>query len=301
MMRRSLITSTLFLFLSGGQVASTEAPFKMIAESTAYCQNMTSKKLTNSTVIGGDEVSVNKWSATLRLDGNEDCTATLVGPRAVLTAAHCVADSSQGTLEVCGNKIDATCDHHPDYQEDVDEADEDWYAKVSPDFALCQLDESVEFITYETIETDSKKVAIGVNLGLLGFGCGRENHGMVTDFGDLRLGEARIMEIPKPPSYFAVTDSGATLCDGDSGGAAYFLDCDQERKIAGVNAGQSCYRFSSIAITSTDGFLSWARSWSQLANLQICGIHSGIGSCRNDPFNNSLGSNRLRSVLRPIL
>jgi len=161
------------------------------------------------------------------------CTASVVGPRTVLLAAHCVYEKRK--IRVAG--LSAECAISKAY--DPTKA----YGRTA-DYALCVTANDIPTSVYGTVTLEEDKIAPGRYLLLSGAGCTEWNE---RD-GKLRVGHARIVSTPNAVSNDIVLDwekvyfgggEGAALCPGDSGGPAFYLqDVNkfQPRFIAGVNA-----------------------------------------------------------------
>src|SRR5262249_22728534 len=78
------------------------------------CSPLPESAQTQRPIVGGQVVSTCQWpsAVALSLDG---CTATLVHPRVVTTAAHCVAAGGSGSIHFgetrsgSGRTVDAEC------------------------------------------------------------------------------------------------------------------------------------------------------------------------------------------------
>lgn len=68
-------------------------------------------------IIGGREVDRSEYPANLvfTYDGAL-CTGTIVGPRVVLVAAHCIDDGGMALVDYGNLEVEVQCDHHTDYQ-----------------------------------------------------------------------------------------------------------------------------------------------------------------------------------------
>jgi len=198
------------------------------------------------------------------------CTAALVGPQALLTAAHCVPDS--GAIKIAfGGAIpyDAVCERHPGYASKADR---------SADFALCHLTipflEPAEF-QFETIDPQPVSGWLGRKILLSGYGCTSDSVAISQaqiakqaaavsaaagtrtppPVPDYRIGFATVAETsaspPKadraefyaPVEFFNIITApdGANLCPGDSGGPAFVLSetsgaSFQHRALVAVNS-----------------------------------------------------------------
>ena len=136
-------------------------------------------------VIDADPVSTKDWPATLVFRTPAGgCTATAVGRRVVLTAAHCVTDGQKGSVTTNGEKATVTCDHHPYYLVDY-----------SADFALCSSDKDLAFTPHENVNTEPATGDAGEQITLLGYGCLKKN-GTDKSFGYLYKGLAMASAIP---------------------------------------------------------------------------------------------------------
>lgn len=223
----------------------------------------------NVQVIGGQPANPDIWPATLifrNADGG-GCTATAVGDRVVLTAAHCVANGAAARVEVDaqGTTVDITCDHHPAYPADI-----------SADFALCLASASLRFPQrYEVVSQSAALVAVGRKVTLLGYGCLTAG-GADKNFGQLFEGTSTI-SVAEPRDY-VVTNGPAAVCFGDSGGAAFSQD-PVARRVVAINSRGDISRNSWLSITSGGLFTNWARTWKSSQGARICGLHNDAVNC----------------------
>lgn len=223
-------------------------------------------------VIGAQKAQPANWPATfIFTTPTGGCTSTAVGARAVLTAAHCVTDGGQGQIQIGeATPINVECDHHPAYP-----------ANGTADFALCSTDAPLQNLAFEKVGTSLAQARIGDEITLLGYGCTQEG-GFDKGFGVLHVGVAEVKETPSQANLDTLTEGGAAVCFGDSGGAAYFHtnQAKTRRVIFGVNSRGDISRFSWLSSTATGGFVDWAFEWAEEQQVEICGLHVGASDCR---------------------
>ena len=269
-------------------------------------------------VNGSEKVDLSAWQALLiaRLGNGGYCTATIVGPRVVLTAAHCVdagtgdkAATIGGRVNVAGSQyVLSGCEMASAYAKAERQGFD--IPRASEDFALCELDGAPP-ITGETIVT-SPVVGAGTQLLMTGFGCTniRVAVGMlIFDSTDapgsekLRMGDARadavgVLDHRSLPGSYVRTRSvqgEPILCPGDSGGPAIAgASLAQQRgplrRVMGVNSmvtalprGGGYEYLSFIASLGTKAFQDFANKWSgDKPNRRICGrqLAPGQSGCR---------------------
>ncbi|MEV7554357.1 trypsin-like serine protease [Amycolatopsis sp. NPDC089917] len=118
-------------------------------------------------IIGGQNAQSGPWAARLFVNGQQNCTATIIAPQYILTAKHCVASSGSYTFRI--GSLDqqsggtmatgSTITRH-----------------ASADLAIVRLTSSVN-ATYSPLGTTSS-VAVGQNVQVYGWGatsqCGSE-------------------------------------------------------------------------------------------------------------------------------
>lgn len=222
----------------------------------------------NIQVIGGQPASPALWPSTLvfRNKDGGGCTATVVGERVLLTAAHCVGNGETALAEVGGAMpVALRCDHHPAYP-----------SNVAADFSLCLASAPLGLAArYEVINQDPSLHAVGRSVVLLGYGCLTVG-GVDKTFGQLFQGSAQVIS-PESGGY-VVTGGAAAVCFGDSGGAAYSTDAIKRRVMA-VNSRGDISRYSWLSVTAGALFSDWALGWRKAEGASICGLDPLAKNC----------------------
>lgn len=156
--------------------------------------------------------------------GSAGCTATLVGKRTVLSAAHCVwPDHAQTFVTSFGSYAVSSSVNHPSF--DADKATDDvglLFLSLSPPALPAAIAGIVP--------------APGLAVSLVGFGTTAES---ATDRGTKRIAANIIKEVAVTQFSVAGTGSGVgNICHHDSGGPAFASTGGQEFQIGVAIAGQ---------------------------------------------------------------
>lgn len=229
--------------------------------------------LPTNDLIGGKVVDPKDFPASvysLQPKGSDSytrCTATVVGDRALLLAAHCVGDGKKALFTINQKKYESVCSHAPDYKQNY-----------TADWAMCAVTEQVEGIKFESVNVDQLLLKIGDEILLTGFGCLKSTGG--GNDGKLRAGEAKIIALPKTPVNDIVTRGKVALCFGDSGGGSYKVFSKNKRVIVSVNSRGNIEDTSYLSSTSSNSAVYFFKDWSQKNSVLICGIHGEAERCR---------------------
>lgn len=224
-------------------------------------------------IVGGSLLKRAEWPATLNfaLNAGNVCTATLIGPRVVLTAAHCLDDGAKATVELANRNIAIECNHHPDYDK----------VSLEADIALCHATNDIPFNAFERVSFEP----VGKNEGrlfLLGYGC-TDVH-TLKGGGRLYGGYSSIASIT---DAHVVTERGpgsVQICPGDSGGAAFKLLVSEQhqgaRYIIGVNSGYSIDKKELSYIARLSTYKPFVTEWLNAHSATICDKDSVDLFCR---------------------
>jgi hypothetical protein len=220
-------------------------------------------------IIGGTPVDPKLWPATLIFDSPAYCTATVVGPQAILTAAHCLNGASSGSALIGGKSIPLTCTENPSYSNDT-----------TADVAMCAASAAINApgLKYEVLNLDSSLIKVKNDVVLLGFGCTVDGG---KDFGVLYVGRATVQRVPVKFQRYEVM-GGAKLCEGDSGGAGYHILDKSKRVVFGVNESQvPGTNTSYLSSVTTSDNMTFITGWSSTTGHKVCGMAAGLAGCRH--------------------
>lgn len=238
-------------------------------------------------VENGRFVGVEQFPSVYRLAQGRRCTATQVGPRVVILAAHCFGRNSKIQYSISlsfkseTNPVLGSCQISNHYPEDA-----------TADVALCLLERVVARPFYETLDLSSK-VSVGANLMFGGFGCWRDENGRLQKYSTkLAIGVGKAVEKPRPLDTSAdfiytvadIENNEAVLCRGDSGGPTFFATStfDEKRAIVAINARViSEYDTSLFAQLSSPINAAFIRTWvderALSEEIEVCGVNIEFG------------------------
>lgn len=246
-------------------------------------------KLGNGTVATPSE-----WPASVVA---RTCTATLMGPQVLLTAAHCVGNGATVTVHNKGlADFTGICTRHDKWS----------LQNLSPDVALCLMTPMARTgLFFESVQWDVAHVVAAKRLTLGGYGCTDLDAQKEEDPPIFRIGPAVVATAPgisaKWPQWLitqpAKTGSLSFACPGDSGGAAYRVPPAGVRGVVGVISAvnddkeAADYKASYIAALASSEIRSFIQTW--LAGTaartedhkaaRICGVDLFELPCRPAP------------------
>lgn len=183
-------------------------------------------------IVGGTEVGVCDFPASVFIGswGGFHCTASLVHPRVIITAAHCIGGIEMiGFGEDVGNPAitvaTESCTAHPDY---------DYYGI---DLGVCTLAEDAPAIAMVPVlmGCEADELTPGHEIVLAGFGQDDEASG--TGGGIKRTTTNTVDEISLEYNEAYLLGNYMGSCYGDSGGPAYVQLADGSWRVFAAVSG----------------------------------------------------------------
>jgi secreted trypsin-like serine protease len=194
-------------------------------EPNAYCQGTPAKGVLDSlldsmsgaysSIFGGEPSTDRRATALVHLGTGGYCSGTVMTPRTVLTAAHCLSPDMSVTIGAQTFQVADTL-RHPDYR-----------SAPYNDLALLFFEQDLPGPYVSKVYDAAKATECG---GLLAQGWGKSE----TSAVDLNESDYRVVKENIKTLYTKQLNTGG-ICFGDSGGPLYAM-VGGETQIAGVTS-----------------------------------------------------------------
>src|SRR5689334_5165385 len=170
-------------------------------------------------ILGGQMATSCQWPTSVALfNRTAMCSGTLVHPRVVLTASHCMNQAAGGppstirfgeeTFQPVAEVPVSFCMTNPDWTGDVG----------AGDYAFCVLAEAVDLPpTPPMMGCELEQLVPGAEVAIVGFG----NNEDMSGAGTKRWGFTTI-QTDMVGETIVAGDMDVSTCQGDSGGSGYY-------------------------------------------------------------------------------
>lgn len=237
-------------------------------------------------IIGGDSSEEGEYPATGALVRGRTltCTATLIAPDVVITAAHCLVDEGWGDLfftldpdltKTIDNLVPVLVYHqHPEFH--VTGPD---YAKMGKrnDLGIAILEEPIEGVAVEQLDTRAYLNEVSGETELTLCGYGRDYWSTSRTAGIKR--DAVVFVDAANSWELRTTNEDPQPCKGDSGGPL-FVETSEGRRVAGLvsrASGTSNMCDSGAIYTRVSPYVDWVEQASNDRDTGACSTGGAAG------------------------
>lgn len=235
--------------------------FKCVTVFSAFHLFSSSTLAGTARLINGKPVDPGTYKEVISINTNgSGCTATIVGPKVIITAAHCAVTGATAKFKVDGVEYSAVM------------ARSSLYPSQDHDVALGVVNTEIPNIKPFSVGGKANK---GDAITLLGYGCINVGGGGGND-GILRIGSSVIVDFSEFDMVSRMA-GGAALCYGDSGGPAFISDGGKQ-KLLGINSKGNIKDTNYNTRTDVPESVSFIKEFASKNAVTICGVNSECGS-----------------------
>jgi len=218
--------------------------------------------------LGDQHGNPKNYANSVFVSTSTSCTATLIGPHALMTAQHCVIGDGPLTLATKPTDTTAWCVKYRYYS-----------PESSEDLALCWIERALPS-PWETVSFDSSLAAKDQTLAIGGYGLTGQT-GSATG-KEFVLGMTTVFD----PGPEIIVTHGAKVRIGDSGGPAFAITADKKRRFLVAVTGQESLQdketsyLTALAFQRARAFVDWWKTQQMQVfqrTVQICGIDKITG------------------------
>ena len=230
-------------------------------------------------IVGGTRAAACQWPTAVGIDG---CTGTLVHPRVVTTAGHCLEEGDPPEITF-GERWAAGAVRRARVERCFHGAD----SGVEGDFGFCVLAEAVTDVPIVPVLYGCETAALvpGATATLAGYG---RRGGLSFSAGVKYAVDVQLGRIVANDIYVGSARMGA--CHGDSGGPAYLRLADGSWRVFGATSRGTFFCNSQTIYTLIHPFVPWLERES---GIDVTPCHAadgtwepgpGCGGFPTDPF-----------------
>lgn len=205
-------------------------------------------------LINGAPATAGQYPEVVQILGDGKCTATLVGPQILLTAAHCGEVGEEVAFSYKGKSYTAKIAHSA------------LYADYEHDVAVAYLPAAIPGATPMSV---GGSASYDDTLLLMGYGCTKKGGG--PSDGVLRYGTTSIIDVDAVFFTSHSSDQQAALCFGDSGGPA-FVKAGNQLVLVGINSRGNIKNVNINTRLDTPESQDFLKEAAQVLKMDICGV-----------------------------